>query len=82
MHIWFPQVHQAALGTYIDPIRTQYTRVRPNFEVYVDMLQIFFCVQLTHSADWFVATHTGKNKHILQPSTYYPTVSNLNLIIT
>ena len=24
-------MHQAALGTYIDPIRTQYARARPNF---------------------------------------------------
>ena len=26
-----PRVHQAVLGTYIDPIRIQYARARPNF---------------------------------------------------
>ena len=31
VHIWFSRVHQAALGTYIDPIRIQCARARPNF---------------------------------------------------
>ena len=31
MHNQFSWVHQATLGTYIDPIGIQYARARPNF---------------------------------------------------
>ena len=51
----FFQVHQAALGAYIDLIAHNTYVQDLIFGVHVKPLQIFLCMQLPRSADWLIA---------------------------